>query len=243
MMLTDVEPMCVRERRVKVMVTLPWKGIAFSSPEISESKLERKNTHTHTHLPCAYYHVPWQEKQQHLASSAYSSSVNSSPNKTLHISHLGFLPSLLQGALCAVCTRCRARGSQEQEAGNLGTHSCDEASSAEPSKSNIWLCCFRCAVSYCHCGAGRGAEPTGGGGPEGGDTAERTLPPVSCTSNIPCPWLSWVPSETAAPFGHGPNCIQLRKNGRKAHLPEVKFSFSNKHFKHWSSILPWWSSS
>lgn len=47
-------------------------------------------------------------------------------------------------------------------------------------------------------------SPLGVGGPRGGDTVESTLPPVSCTGNISCPWLSWVPSETAAPLGHGP---------------------------------------
>ena len=240
----NVEPMCIKERRVKVMVTLPWKGIAFSLPEISESKLERKKKKKKkTRLPCAYYHVPWQEKQQHLASSAYSSSVNSSPNKTLHISHLGFLPSLLQGALCAVCAHCKVYGSQEQEAGNLGTHSCDEASSAEPSKSNIWLHCFRCAVSYCHCGAGREAGRLGVGGPRGGDSVESTLPPVSCNQQPLLPLVAlaafWNCSTSWAPA----NCIQLRKNGRKAHLPEVKFSFGNRDFKHWSSGLLWWSSS
>lgn len=55
----------------------------------------------------------------------------------------------------AVCTHCSMCRRQEQGVGNLGTHSCDEASSVPSSKSNIWLCFFRCDISYCHCGAGR----------------------------------------------------------------------------------------
>lgn len=58
----------------------------------------------------------------------------------------------------AVCTHCSMCRRQEQGVGNLGTHSCDEASSVQASKSNIWLCFFRCDISYCHCGSGKAGE-------------------------------------------------------------------------------------
>lgn len=88
---------------------------------------------------------------------------------------------------------------------------------------------FRCDISYCHCGTGRGAEPAWGRGTRGGwGQGGKSPPPAPSSCSISCPLSFWVSSEAAAPLGQGPKGMKRTTNSRKAHLSEVTFSFSSK---------------
>lgn len=108
---------------------LPWKAIALSLPSISESKLDRekKNSKNACHilsticldrknnslLPPQLIPHQWTLPQTRHSTSAIWDPFHQCCNELLY----------------AVCTHCKMYRSQEQGVGNLGTHSCDEASS------------------------------------------------------------------------------------------------------------------